>query len=516
MSSDHTWIRNSEIAALRRDASRSYKAEQKAQEIKARAEQRERDIRSQYESSITSLSSQINTISRQHNAELRQASEDFRNNIARQAGEFKERLERQRAQNQQDIYASEQRANERLENQRMQTQRDINSLEQRTNERIEHQRVQTQRDINSLEQRVYLDLGQMNTIIHDMNSRFTESINDFGNWFNALATREADKRECAEALLTEMEDMLAGVAALKPEKYNAGGLFAQMNEQLARARNSYAQGHYEAAIGIVNVRLTDIAALQQRLALENTAFSALLAEVREAANALRGNVAMLTDGEPVHSFPHNGETITLPYDIDHWTNGRFNDFCRDMDGIERRLTTAENDSAMGFEQLEEIRGRLASWVGDNGYLRLLDEEGKQNQISSIAIDVMTARVYEALEEQGWRMVDSGRHEGDDRNPCTILYEDNVGNRVALIVSSSNDPTVTPVSYDVYANGEDNADSEYTRSIENGVETTIARLQGRGVEHGRTEHRNDCHLNPTPEAFFRNTVTNINREQATRS
>ena len=441
MSSDHTWIRNSEIADLRDAASRTYQAEQTARDIKARTEQREREIRSQYQSSITSLSSQINTISRQHDAELRRVSEDFRKNIARQATEFS---------------------------------RDIKELKRH----MDH------------------------------------NFDDFRNRFNDLANREADKKRRAEAYITEMNDMLARVAALNPQKYGQGDYFNQMTDQLDLARNLFNQEDYEAAMGVASVRFANISALEQQLTNQKIEFDFILEEVREVANVLRSNIAMLADGKPVHSFTHNGKTITRPYDIDHWTNGRFNDFCHDMDEIERRLTTAEDNSTMGLEQLEGIRERLASWVGDDGYLRLLDEEGKQNQISSIAVDEMTARVFDALEEQGWRLVDSGRLNEDDRNGCSITYEDNVGNQVVLAVNpDKDDPTVTPIIYEVFANGEDNVESEYTRSIENGIRTTITRLQGGSIEHGRTEHRNDCHLNPTREAFVQNNVANIDREQA---
>jgi len=468
MSSDHTWIRNSELAALRNSQTRAYQAEQAAKEIQARTAQREREIRSQYESSVTSLTSQINTISRQYDSDLRRVSDDFRSRIAKQAVEFKEQFDRQRAEN--------------------------------------------QRDINALEKRVYKDLGRIETDVRDMDNRFTKNIEDFTSRFNELANKESNKQKRAEVLLNQLDDMLATVGTLKPEKFNAGGLFGQMKEQLARGKESFRQGDYEAAIAVANVNLTNVAALQQRLAYENSQFNALLSVVREATNTLRSNIDMLTDGKPVHNFEFNGETITRPYDINHWTNGRFNDFCNDVNGIERRLEIAENDASMGLEQLDAIREQLNSWTKGDGYLHLLDEEGKQKQISSIAVDEMTSRVYEILDEKGWHFVDSGRPDEDDRNPNTITYEDNVGNQVVLIVSASDDPTVTPIDYEVYANGEDNRDSEYTRSIKKGIKKAIDSLQGGNIERGETERRNDCHTIKTPQAFIEKYATTVNKEQ----
>jgi len=469
MSSAHTYISNSEIKRLREAASRTYQAEKMAQDLEARAVQREREITSQYRSSIKSLNSKINEVSQQQDADRRRLSEDFRKKLAGQAAMFQEQLESEREETREGF------------------------------------------------KRVHSDLGKIKKTIRDMDENFTGAINEFSNRFIALANKEADKRKSAETLLAEIEDMLKGVAALNPEKYNAGGLFAQMTEQLTIAKNSCAQGLYEAAIGQANTRLTDIAALQQRLALENTLFNTLLAEAREATNYLRMDIAWLTDGKPAHSFPHNKEIITLPYDIDHWTNGRFGDFCRELDEIERRLAAAESDPAMGLEQLEEIRVRLSSWSGDNGYLHALDEEGKQRQISSIAVDEMTAHLYEALEEKGLRLVDSGRLNEDDRNGCSITYEDNVGNRIVLVVNpDKNDPSVTPIIFDVFANGEDNVDSENTRAIENDIAATIGCLQGEEVDHGKTVFKKDCQQNPTPEAFVQNNATNVNREQGTRA
>ena len=483
-------------AENQRDIDTLKKAEQAARDKQARDAQRK-----------------VDEIKSQHASDLRRVS-----------AEFKEKIDRQRAENQNDINAlkkEEQAARDALDRDAQRREREIKSqlesdlrrVSAEFKEEIDRQRAENQDDINALGKRVYNDLGRIKTNIQDMDNRFRKNVDDFTSRFNELANKEANKQKYAQALLNQLDDMLAAVAALKPEKFNAGGLFGQLKEQLARGKESFRQGHYEAAIAQANVNLTEVAALQQRLAYQNSQFNALLSVVREAANVLRSNIDMLTDGKPVHNFEYNGQTITMPYDIDHWTNGHFNDFCRDFNGIERRLETAENDTSMGLEQLDEIQEQLKSWLQGEGYLHLLDEEGKQNQIRSIAVDVTTSHVYETLEEKGWRFVDSGRRDNDDRNPNTITYEDSAGNQVALIVSAGDDPMVTPIDYEVYANGEDNRDSPYQRSIKKGIEKIIDSLQGGNMERGKTEHRNDCHTITTPQAFFDKYAASVNREQA---
>ena len=440
MSSAHRSISNDDRFV--NSSNRTYQAEQRTAEIKARAEQREREIRSQYESSISSLTSQINSISSQHDADLKRLREEHNLSIVSQAKEFSW-------------------------------------------------------DINRLEQ--------------DMNRNF----DDFRSRFTALANREADQKKRAEKYIIEFEDMLARVSALNPQKYNEGNYFGQMNEQLAITKNHYQNGDYQAVLAAAGVNFTNISALEQRLTLINNKFRESLAESRNMANKLQDNIAMLTEREPIQNFTHNGETISEPYDINYWTYGRFNDFCQNLNNIEQRLKTAENDSEMDLDQLEEIKEQLNLWTKDEGEVHLLDEEGKKNLTCSIAVGLMTTRIYKALEEQGWGMVDLVRHNDNDkddpREPCNLLYKDGVGNSVAIIVAPSNNTEETSITFDVYVNGEDNANSEYARSIEEGIMETIDRLQGNKSGSTKPVYKNDCHLNPTPEALFKN-VANAYREQ----
>ena len=462
MSSEHTWISNEEYRRLQRGDIRTRQAEEALRQIQAGVQQREREIASRYQTNVETLQSNINTMSQQHGADMRRVSQEFRSNIARQAAEFQEQLSSQREQN--------------------------------------------RRDIQSLETRVGRAIGQINVNMREIDNRVTAVATDFSNRFNEIARAQVNKQAYAEASIIEMNDLLTSIRNLHPEKF-APGEFEALSEQLARARSSFDLQQYEAALAITQVRMTDAARLMHRLSMINALFYETLSGAREQANAIQQRILTFTDGKPAHEFELAGENYSLPFDINYWTNERFAEEVQSrMAEISRLLDTAESNPEVTLTSLETMQREMEGFDGESGTVNELYALGREEQMRSFVVGDMAIQVHNALSNQGWHLIDSGRYEEDDRKPYTMTYADGTGNQVALVVSPGEKPEDTAVAVEVYVNGDDNGKSVYSRDIKEGLGNTIDSLSGDGVQVGRRERRNDCLSNPTPEAFIRNIAT----------
>ena len=134
-------------------------------------------------------------------------------------------------------YSRLQRENRRV----YQAQQEIQDIRERTAQREREIRNQYQTSVDSLH-------SQINTMSrqHDaelqrqseehrrniarQNAEFTEAVRALDHRINELVSQETDertrKRRLAEISIAEMEDWLASVASLSPERYNAGESFA--------------------------------------------------------------------------------------------------------------------------------------------------------------------------------------------------------------------------------------------------------------------------------------------------
>jgi len=369
---------------------------------------------------------------------------------------------------------------------------------------MNHQREQFDNRIDSVEAYAQREFSRVDSNLRAINDQVNAVATDFNNRFQELAQQQMNEQQHAQVTVAELGGQIDAIRGLHPEKFSPGELSA-LDEQFQRATGCLNNQQYQAALAIAQVRLTDASRLLARLNLLNTIFYERLMELRRMANTVIQRIAGFeTETQPTIEFNINEEQYELDYDINYWTSGRFDNIRRQMNQISQHLESAETNPEIDINCLEHLDNEIQHI---NESISMLDELGRNELLRSYAVGDMAVRVHNSFAVEGWRLINSGRHEEDERKPYTFTYEDVAGNQVALVVNTGNEPEETSLGMEVYSSDYGNEDSAYNQEIR---ENLIENLRSGGIPIEHVERRNDCAQNPTADTFVQRTSEEVSR------
>lgn len=462
MSSSHIFVNRNEYRNLQNQARRVIQATAEAARIRREAQDRERDITARYQSNMDSINRRINDIQTRHNRELNNVTADFRNRIVNQANEFRNQLD--------------------------------------------NQRVMYEGEISTLETRMGQAIGRLNVDMRAINNRVEGMSEEFNERFDSIARQitasENTKREYARVSLEELEHTLESIRGLEPERFAPGEL-TPLTEQLTMARRDYEGGQYEAALAITHVRLTDAGRLLSRLSILNNIFAQRLREVGQRASEVA--VRMGSFASNALEFEVSGQTYSMEYDVNHWSQGAFNRIGEELRPIQGLLDDVRNTD-INLEGLEEIMVQLNDL---DSRITACDSMAREELIRSFVVEDMAVQVHNTLTEQGWVHGNSGHNQNDEREPYRMVYEDGTGNSIALVINSGEKPEDATLHMEVY-------DVEQDEIFRSGIKQGVGRhLQENGINVMNVIRSDDCAQNPDVDSFLENTTVLARQENEIR-
>lgn len=342
-----------------------------------------------------------------------------------------------------------------------------------------------QHQIQSLVDRVRTVSGQL-----DLADAQVEYLaRTYNDAFLALAAQRTQGRERAESVRQELDRLMERIRALNPERF-LPEQFTTLESMRAALSANMRTGDYQAAMAVSQNAILSASRLLTRLLLLNEEYNQQLYRTQSAAASLEERIAALDTRDGVLAVDLRGQRQEMDYDIDYWSSGEFGE-------IRQQLTRIQADITGGRMDTGELRRaqRIIDQMGQQ--LEQCDRQARNRLAGSVFVEDTAAILYNSLTQSGWSLQESGFHHDDGRQPYTMQYDDGHGSNVSIVVSQGHDVTAPVYSMEVFGTDEYRA-----TAIKEGVHATV-RQSGLSVQG--IERRNDCHLNPTPQAFIDNMI-----------
>lgn len=477
MSSDHTWIRNSELRRIREQASRVQRAEAEAQRIRQQSAERERRITQQYQANINSINNTVQQIGRRTSDEIARLSSETRNALGQQAVNFRQQLEQERNS-----------ARAAIRQERERTDREISAINNRVGA------------VEGRVRRAEAAIDGVRRATDAINTRVNSMYADFSRRFDAIAQREADHRDRANIYLAQLSDLMTTISNLQPERFTDGVQYADLNATMQNIISNIENGQYDAAVSLAQNAIIDASRLVTFLTINNDEFNERLSQIRSEQNRILERIEGFgpSSQNEIEFTDSSGEEYSQTYDINEWSGGLFNELVSEFNAVSERLRNVENDSSIDIEELERIGNNLTH-IDES--ITDCDSYARDELIRSYSVEDTARRIYDALSEEGFELGENGFENDDERAPFTLNCEDDAGNTVSVVIASGDAVDKPSFMIEAYTPG-DEQDETLRAAIKDGVITAITE---HGVEVEHTEHRNDCHKNPNINAFAENSL-----------
>lgn len=327
-------------------------------------------------------------------------------------------------------------------------------------------------------------------------SRIEGMARQYAEAFQNLAAQKEQGRERALLIQQEMDQFLNRIRALNPERF-LPVQYSALETMYASLLTNIRSGDYQAASVVAQNGILSASRMMTQLILLNEEYNCQLFRAQSAAAELREQIHRLDSRDGVLRVEMNGQMQDFDYDIAHWSGGTYDDLCQQFNqictGIESgRMTT--QDLIQAQNTLDQLSLQLHQ----------CDQEARNNLAGAVFVEDTATRLYNTLTARGWSLTESGFHQEDDRNPFTMQYDDGFGSNVSIVVSPGANAAEPIYSMEVFG-----MDEYRATQIKEGVHASVRQ---EGLEVRGIERRNDCHLNPNPQAFINNTVTNAMRQR----
>lgn len=441
MSSNHTRVSRREWTAMQRrvaDAN-AYVINRaaEAQRLREEAERRSREIAAAHEENMRAINQTVNALSNAYQNTLQDVRGQFASQIAAQSADF---------------------------------------------------RGQFQEMLN--------DVRDVSGRISRADRRVDALARQYNDAFQARLAQAAQGKERAQMILQELDRFLQQIQTLHPEQFMPGE-YASLQALRASAAANIQAGDYQAATIVSQNSILTASRDLTQLTLVNESYNQQLTEARNEAATVANRMEELASRDGVLAVEVAGEKLEYEYDIEYWSNGRFDALRQRLIAVEARLATGR----LSLQELTQTRNEIAQLQTQ---LEQCDHRARRTMASSVFVEDTAVRLHNCLSERGWELVEAGHHEDEAKEPYTLQYEDPNGNTVSVVVSPGEETDKPIYAIEVFS------EDEYSGGIiKEGIHSA---MEDEGLRIEGIERRDDCHLNPTPEVFRQNMIEEAQRRQ----
>lgn len=431
--------------------------------LSSASQQRARDQRSfqqtlqareaSFSRSVNSLQSNMRSMEGRHLDAMRRQNNEFgkrlqEQSLAHQSQLLREKQERaaamQRQKQELEQQITHEVGQERAERQR-QIQRlereiaaveselrtEIGRVEQEFGQKLDLERVQRQRAISNLQEwtsgvldrqrEEYLSIAEaheqeMATIREDMNQIFA---------------KEAFNQQTAVAFIADLERQIQEANEHLPHQKFTPGQLEKVRRNAADARAEVAQRE-QAAMAGAKAAYFDLVDLREEIIRKEQEFNLWHQATLEMARSLFENVQTNRQVSV-----EEGEELV---EVDYWTQGRFSDLEERIKGIKDEL---ENDHEAC--SLEDIKQRMEDLKALAEEEQALIKEAVERVISSQLRAEMADVVVEALQKEGFTMLESGYEKEDQRKVYLVKVANNAGTEIVAAVVPNDETNTNTLS-----------------------------------------------------------------------
>lgn len=316
--------------------------------------------------------------------------------------------------------------------------------------------------------------------------------------FQNLAAQRTQGRERALMIQQEMDQFLNRIRALNPERF-LPVQYSALETMYASLTANIRSGDYQAASVVAQNGILTASRMLTQLILLNEEYNRQLFQTQSAAAELEARMNNLSSENGVLWVEMNGEMQEYEYDIAYWSRGTFDRLRQELNQIQ----TGIKSGRMSMQDLIQAQNSIHQLETQ---LNQCDQEARNNLAGSVFVEDTAVRLYNTLTQRGWSLTESGFHRDDGRNPYTMQYDDGFGSNVSVVVSRGTNAVEPTYSIEVFG-----MDDYRATEIKEGVHAAVRQ---EGLEVRGIERRNDCHLNPTPQAFISNTVNGAMQQHTT--
>lgn len=374
-------------------------------------------------------------------------------------------------------------------------QNSVNSLIDSFNSNVSNLRNQMNSHLREQANAFGTQLERMRNDIRSTSARISSMEQDLNNLartyndvFQEYLRMENERGSRANMVSAELERLLGIIDGLNPQRFTPVE-YASLCSQYESVRANINSGDSQAALMVSQNSILQATRLLAQLQLLNEQYDRKYADICNRATSVKERIDRLSSKEGALRFEYNGALRDFSYDVDYWSHGRFQGLCNEFEQLETSLHSGRTT----LEQLEQI-GQALDVLNQN--ISACDEAARLERVAQISTADTARRLSRGLENSGWSLVESDWDEGDNRNSYVMNYSDSAGSTVSVVVAPES-PESPGIFMEVFS------DSTYREErIKDGIHET---LQREGLEIGQREERNDCHLNPTPEAFLQNAL-----------
>ncbi len=365
----------------------------------------------------------------------------------------------------------------------------VNSLSAEAKEAVRKQAQIVGDEIGSLKE----DIRSTAAKTESASARVSKISQGYADVVEALVKQENDNAKSARIYLDSMTSLLSEIERLHPEAFEPKTYF-EVKDIICSAKENISHGSYKAALINTKTGVMKASSLLTRLILANEGFNEQILKTTELADGLKAAFDQLdpTMGGAIE-FEIDGEKYQYEYDINHWSEGRFEALRKAFEAAYEQLQKAKENRA----PVSQIEGLRKTFEDLKQRLERCDVIARQELLGSQKAFETALRVRRAL-PKSWKLYEHGFNENDDRNPYKMIYKNALGNTISVVLS----PGVSAEKPNVYleAFAEDEAEADI---IKRDIITT--KLPSAGITIEEPRHMNDCQINPNGRQFVDNTI-----------
>ena len=348
-----------------------------------------------------------------------------------------------------EIARVEQEFDQKLDLERVQRQRALNNLREWTSGMLERQREEYLSIAEAHEQ-------EMVAIRDDMNQVFA---------------KEAFNQQTARAFIEDLERQIQEANEHLPHRKFTPGQLEKIRRNTTDAKMEVSQRE-QAAMAGAKAAYFDLVDLREEIIRKEQEFNLWHQATLEMARSLFENVRANREV----SLEQSEELV----EVDFWTNGRFS-------ALEEQIKVIKDELEHGREDysLEEVKQRMEELKTLAEEEQALIKEAVERVISSQLRAEMADVVVEALQKEGFTMLESGYEKEDQRKVYLVKVANNAGTEIVAAVVPNDETNTNTLSINT-------RDERFFRE-----ELTQARfedikrlLQESGLHVGKTECFNE--------------------------
>jgi hypothetical protein len=365
----------------------------------------------------------------------------------------------------------------------------VNGLFIESRESLRQQAITTESEISALKNDIKATAAD--TVI--ASNRVSKISQGFATVMDALVKQEKELAQSAKVYLQNISSLYEQIKTLHPEAFDPRG-YMEVKEIISSARANIAAGRFQSSLINTQHGLLKASALLTRLIISNEKYGGEVAAASELANELKARFDQFDSSmDGGIEFEIDGEKYEYDYDINHWSEGRFEQLRAAFEAANKQLQDAK-EKRVSVAQIETLKKTFED-LGKR--LDRCDAAARAELLGSCKAQETAARLFDSLSDNNWELGEYGFDEDDDRKPYKMTYKDAAGNSISIVVSPGASAEKPTIFLEAFAEEESHAEI-----VKKNIQATLPQ---QGIHIEQTQQLHDCQNNPNGNSFIENTL-----------